>query len=141
VRQTSRFLAALAILACLLPALPASHAQTLTGAQAQKSPQADAFLAYEKALLAGGLDAARPYMTPEKVADLQSMVKAFGPEGFQQFLDKMKSGAQGEARRRQIEKVEVKGDYAVLEARDSPNAVTVQHLVRTPDGWKVGVRR
>ena len=36
-------------------------------------------------------------------------------------------------------KVEVKGDYAVLEARDSPGAVTVQHLAGARDGWKVGV--
>jgi hypothetical protein len=120
---------------------PASHAQTLTGAQAQKSPQAEAFLAYEKGLIAGGMDGARPYMTPEKAQDLQSMVKAFGEEGFKQFRDKMRAGAQGEARRKQIEKVEVKGDYAVLEARDSPNVVTEQHLVKTKDGWKVGVRR
>ena len=137
-KQTIFMLAALAALAFTLPA---SHAQTLTGAQAQKSPQAEAFLAYEKALIAGGLDGARPHMTPEKVADLQSMVQAFGDEGFKQFLEKMRAGAQGEARRKQIEKVDVKGDYAVLEARDSPNAVTVQHLVRTKDGWKVGVRR
>lgn len=69
------------------------------------------------------------------------MVKHFGKEGFKQFQDKMRSGAQSEARRKQIEKVEVKGDYAVLGARDSPNVVTVQHLVKTKDGWKVGVRR
>ena len=129
-----------ALLAVIL-GVPASHAQTLTGAQAQKSPQAEAFLAYEKGLLASGMDGARPHMTAEKVADLQSMVRAFGDEGFKQFLDKMRSGAQGEARRKQIEKVELKGDYAVLEARDSPSVVTVQHLVKTPDGWKVGVRR
>lgn len=53
-----------AVLAAIALAVPASHAQTLTGAQAQKSPQAEAFLAYEKALIAGGLDAAAPYMTP-----------------------------------------------------------------------------
>ncbi len=69
------------------------------------------------------------------------MVKNFGEDGFKQFLDKMRGGAQGEARRKQIEKVEVRGDHAVLEARDSPHAVTVQHLVKTKDGWKVGVRR
>lgn len=130
-----------AVLAAIALALPASHAQTLTGAQAQKSPQAEAFLAYEKALIGQGMDAARPHMTPEKVEDLKSMVKNFSEDGFKQFLDKMRGGAQGEARRKQIEKVGVKGDYAVLEARDSPNAVTVQHLVKTKDGWKVGVRR
>lgn len=130
-----------AILAAIAVFAPAGHTQTLTGAQARKSPQADAFLAYERALIAGGLDAARPYMTAEKVDDLQGMAKAFGDDGFKQFLDRMRSGAQGEARRKQIEKVEVKGDYAVLEARDGPNAVTVQHLARTADGWKVSIRR
>ena len=118
-----------------------SHAETLTGVQAQKSAPANAFLDYEKALLAGGLDAARPYMTPEKVDDLNSMVKNWGEDGFKQFLDRMRSGAQGEARRKQIEKVEIKGDYAVLEARDSPNAITVQYFARTKDGWKVSVKR
>ena len=130
-----------AAFAAIALAVPASYAQTLTGAQAQKSPQAEAFLAYEQALIAKGMDGARPHMTPEKVEDLNSMVKNFGADGFKQFLDKMRAGAQGEARRKQVEKVEVKGDYAVLEARDSPNAVTVQHLVNTKDGWKVGVRR
>ena len=56
-----------AVLALIALAVPASHAQTITGAQAQKSPQADAFLAYETALIAGGLNAARQYMTPEKL--------------------------------------------------------------------------
>ena len=135
-----RAIRAFVVLAAIVLTLPAV-AQTLTGAQAQKSPQAEAFLAYEKALVGGGLEAARPHMTPEKVADLQSMVKMFGEEGFKQFLDKMHGGAQGEARRKQIEKVETKGDYAVLEARDSPNVVTVQHLLMTQDGWKVHVRR
>ena len=36
-----------AVLALIALAVPASHAQTIIGAQAQKSPQADAFLAYE----------------------------------------------------------------------------------------------
>ena len=130
-----------AVLALIALAVPASHAQTITGAQAQKSPQADAFLAYETALIAGGLNTARQYMTPEKLEELNSMVKNWGEEGFQQFLGRMRSGAQGEARRKQIEKVDVKGDYALLEARDSPNVVTVQHLARTRDGWKVDVRR
>ena len=93
------------------------------------------------ALVAGGLDAARPHMTPDKLEELKGMAKAFCEDGLKQFLDTMRGGAQGEARRKQIEKVEVKGDHAVLEARDSPNVVTVQHLARTKDGWKVGIRR
>ena len=134
-------IAAIAFIAAVAFSSATCFAQVLTGAQAQKSPQAETFLAYEKALLSGGLDAARPHITPEKVKDLQTMVKMFGDEGFKQFLEKMRSGAQGEARRKQIEKVEVKGDYAVLEARDSPNVVTEQHLLKTKDGWKVHVRK
>ncbi len=131
----------LPLMTAIAIAIPAAHAQTLAGAAAQKSPQADALLAYEGALIAGGLDAARPHMTPEKVKDLESMVKALGEDGFRRFLDRMRSGAQGEARRKQIFKVDVKGDYAVLEARDNPNAVTVQHLAKTGNGWKVSVKR
>ena len=127
------------VLLCALTA-PAANAQTLTGAQAQKAPQAAAFLAYEKALISGGLDAAAPYMTPEKLSELREMAKIWGLDGFKQFLDRMRTGAQGEARRKQIEKVEIKGERAVLEARDNPNAVTVQHLEHTKAGWKVGVR-
>ncbi len=137
-KQLLRIFAIVSLLGCVAPW---AQAQTLKAAQAQKSVQAEAFLAYEAALLAGGLEAARPHMTPAKVADLQSLVQAFGDEGFKQFLERMRSGAQGQARRKQIEKVEVAGDHAVLEARDGPHAVTVQHLDKTRDGWKVGVKR
>lgn len=132
---------ACAILVLFLFANSVSYAQTLTAGQAQKSAQADAFLAYEKALIAGGLDEARPYMTPEKLEELNGMRKSFGEDGFKQFLDRMRSGARDMARRKQIEKVEVKGDYAVLEARDGPHSVTVQYLAKTKDGWKVDIRR
>lgn len=131
----------LAILALLVLAAPASQAQTLKGGQAQKSAQADALLAYENAMITGGLEAARPSMTPEKLEELNGMLKSFGEDGFKQFLGRMRGGAKGEARRKQIEMVEVKGNHAVLEARDSPNAITVQHFAKTADGWKVDIRR
>lgn len=115
-------------------------AQTLTGEAARRSPQADAFLAYEHALIEGGLKAAIPYMTAEKLADLKGMAEMFGEEGFNEFLDRMRGGAQGEARRKQIISITVHGDHAVLEARDDPNTVTEQHLDKTKDGWKVGMR-
>jgi hypothetical protein len=132
-----------AVLAAIALAVPASHAQTLTGAQAQKSPQAEAFLAYEKALIAGGLDAAAPYMTPEKLDSMKGDVKQYGEDSYKQFLDQMRRGPQGEARRKLIAKVEVKGEHAELEVRDRPSdvAVSVVPLARTKDGWKVGVRR
>lgn len=130
-----------AVLVVLVLTSPFGQAQTLTGAQAQKSPPADAFLAYEKALLAGGLDGARPYMTPAKFDELEGMRASFGEDGFRQFLDRMRGGAQGAARRKQIEKVELQGEHAMLEARDGPNVLTVQFLARTSDGWKVDIRR
>lgn len=117
-----------------------AEAQTLTGEAARKSPQADAFLAYEHALIEGGLKAAIPYMTSAKLADLKGMAEMFGEEGFNEFLARMRGGAQGEARRKQIMSVAIDGDHAVLEARDDPNTVTEQHLDRTKDGWRVGVR-
>ncbi|MCM8613000.1 hypothetical protein [Accumulibacter sp.] len=136
-----RMIRVLAVLFAIVLAIPLARAQTLSGAQAQKSPPADAFLAYEKALLAGGLEGARPYMTPAKFDELEGMRKSFGEDGFRQFLDRLRGGAQGAARRKQIEKVEVKGEQAMLEARDGPNVLTVQFLARTSEGWKVDIRR
>lgn len=118
----------------------AAGAQTLKGEAARKSPQADAFLAYEHALIEGGLKAAIPYMTPEKLADLKGMAEMFGEEGFNEFLARMRGGAQGEARRKQIMSVAIDDDHAMLEARDDPNTITEQHLDRTREGWKVGMR-
>ncbi|WP_292610203.1 hypothetical protein [Nitrobacter sp. 62-13] len=114
--------------------------QTLTGKATRKSPQADALLAYEHALIEGGLKAAIPYMTSEKLTDLKGMAEAFGEDGFNEFLDRMRGGAQGEAQRKQIMSVAIDGDHAVLEVRDKANTVPEQHLDRTKDGWKVGTR-
>jgi hypothetical protein len=120
----------------------AAKPQTLTGAQAQKSPQADVFLAYEKALLNDGIDAASVYMTPERLADMQEMLKQFGPEGFKDFQAKMRASApQGEARRKQIETLVVEGDSAVLTARTGPNMLDEVRFVRTKDGWKISKGR
>lgn len=107
--------------------------QTLSGAQAQQSPQAAVFLAYEKALNWEGIDAAGAYMTPEKLAEWKADLKQVGADGFKEFQTKMrKSTAQGEARRKQIEKLVVDGDYAVLETKSH-----AAQLVKTKDGWKV----
>ncbi len=96
-----------------------------------------------KALIAGGLDAAAPYMTPEKLASMKSDMKQYGEDSFKQFLEQMRSGLQGEARRKLIAKIEVKGEHAVLEARDRPSdvAFSVVPLVKTKNGWKIDVRR
>ena len=107
--------------------------QTLSGAQAQKSPQAEVFLTYEKALVWEGIDAAGPYMTPERLADMKAHLKQMGADSFKEQQTHMrKSTAQGDARRIQIEKLVVDGDYAVLYTKSER-----ARLVKTKDGWKV----
>ena len=132
-----------AVLAAIALAVPASYAQTLTGAQAQKSPQAEVFLEFEKALIAGGIDAASAHMTPQKLDSMKGELKQYGEAAYKQFIEQMRSGPQGEARRKLIAKVDVKGEFAELEVRDRPSdvAVSVVFLARTKDGWKVDVRR
>ena len=112
--------------------------KTLTGAQAQKSPQAEVFLAYEKALLSQGLDAAGAHMSPERLAEEQKMFKQFSAAQLTELrTERRKSTAQGEARRQQIKKVVVDGDYAVLETTTADSVP----LVKIKGGWKVGLRR
>jgi hypothetical protein len=71
---------------------------------------------------------------------LSGMLKSSGEDAFKQFIDRMRGGTRDLPRRKQIEKIEVKGDYAALEARDSAHAVTVQYLANTKDGWKGDIR-
>lgn len=118
-----------------------AETKTLTGAQAQKSPQADVFLAYEKALLWQGIDAAGAHMTPQRLASMKDQLKQFGEDGFKQMQnERRKSTPQGEARRKQIEKLVVDGDKAVLTLRNTPNDVDEVPLEKTKDGWKVTTR-
>ena len=112
--------------------------QTLSGAKAQKSPQAEIFLAYEKALLWEGIDAASAYMTPERLADMKETLKQFGADGFKEFQTRRRQGTpQGDARRRQIEKLVQDGDFAVLTARSGPNELDEVPMVKLKDGWKI----
>ena len=134
---------ALFVVSLMAASLPAS-AQTLTGAAAQKSSQADAFIAYENALIDGGLDAAAKHAAPSKVKENQEMLKAFGAPGFEQMrAEKKKARLPPEQRRLQIKKVEVKGDYAYPEAESERKGVLdVAGFEKTADGWKVApVRR
>ena len=112
--------------------------KTLTGAQAQKSPQAEVFLAYEKAMLSQGLDAAAAHMSPERLAEEQKMFKQFSAAQLTELRnERRKSTAQGGARRQQIKKVVVDGDYAELETSTADSVP----LVKIKGGWKVGLRR
>ena len=116
----------------------AAALETLTGAKAQNSPQAAVFLAYEKALIWDGVEAAAAYMTAERLANMRAQLKQFGEDGFKQMqTERRKSTLQGEARRKQIEKVVVDSNKAVLTVRDSPNVVEEPPLEMTKDGWKI----
>jgi hypothetical protein len=121
----------------LLPGADA-RAETLTGTKAQKSPQADVLLAYEHALLSQGIDAASRYMTPERLAYMKEVLKQFGEQGFKEFQARQRQlTPEGEARRRQIEKIVVNGNTAVLNARTGPNVVDEVRLAKTVEGWKI----
>jgi hypothetical protein len=131
----------LAVAALLWSALaPDACAQMLTGAQAQKSPLADVALAYERALIFEGIDAASKYMTPRRLEDMRGMIKQYGEGGFKDFQATMKNAPSGEARRKQFESLEIKGDRALLSARSGPNATDEIPLRRMPDGWKIAAR-
>ena len=112
--------------------------QTMAGAQAQKSPQAEVFLAYEKAFYSQGTNAASAYMTPERLDVLTDYIKQRGVEAVKKELDAIgKIVPQGETRRKQIEKVIVDGDHAVLKIRSKPTWVEEFRLANTKDGWKI----
>jgi hypothetical protein len=112
--------------------------QTLTGAQAQTSPQADAFLAFEKALLTEGIDPAGPHMTPERLASYKEMLKKSGEAAFKDFqARRLKTTPVGDPRRKQIERLIVDGDYAFLIVQDGPKDTDRIPLAKIGSGWKV----
>jgi len=132
------------VVVAAMTAQGAAMAQTLTGATAQKSAQADVFLLYENALIDGGLDAAAKHAAPSKVKENQEMLKAFGADGFKQMQAAKKAARLSDAeRRKQIVKVEVKGDYAYLEAKtETKGVLDVAGFEKTANEWKVApVRR
>ena len=122
---------------------PAS-AQTLTGAAAQKSAQADVFIAYENALIDGGLAAADKYITQAKRDEFKQLIDGFGMDGFKQMqAEKRRTRVAPAERRKSIQKVEISGDYAYLEAATERKGVLdIAGFQKTADGWKVApVRR
>lgn len=143
-RTTHAVLTAAALSMIVLALAPAlvtnANAQTLTGVQAQISPQADLMLAYERTLIFDGVDAASKYMTPKRLEDMRAMIKQFGDGGFKDFQATMKNAPSGEARRQQIEKLDIKGDRALLTARSAPGVTDEIPLRRMPDGWKIAAR-
>jgi len=110
----------------------------ITGAEAQRSPQAEVFIAFEQALVEKGLDVAGTYMTPEKLADTRARIKRLGEASFTEFLAQRRaSKPRGDARRKQIWRVDIDGDYAEVGAKTGPDIEDTAVLVRTKDGWKV----
>ena len=112
--------------------------RTITGLEAQSSPMADAFVAFEQALVEQGLDAAGAFMTPEKLAELRARIARLGEQSFREFqAARRESTLRGEARRRQIERVDIDGDHAQVGARSGPDAWHTALLVKTQGVWRV----
>jgi hypothetical protein len=110
----------------------------ITGAEAQRSPQAEVFIAFEKALVGQGLDAAGAYMTSARLADTRARIQRSGEASFKEFLDQRRANKpRGEARRKQIWRVDIDGNYAEVGAQTGPDIEDTAVLVRTKDGWKI----
>jgi len=110
----------------------------ITGAEAQRSPQADVFIAFEKALVEEGLDAAGAYMMPEILAGMRAWAKEQGAASFKEFRAKRRASKPlGEARRKQISRIDIDGDYAEVGARTGPDTVDIAVLFKSRDGWKI----
>jgi hypothetical protein len=99
-----------------VPITGGAAVKTLTGEAAWKSPQVDALIRYETAVRNGKWQEAVKYLTPLSAEVLQREVAT--PHGLGQFQTAGKYMkdflAQGEARRREIQKVVVSGDDAAV---------------------------
>jgi len=112
--------------------------RTIIGAEARNSPQARVFVAFEQALGEKGLDAAGVYLTPEKLAEMRATIKRVGAATFQEFQERRRASTpQGEARRKQVERVDIDGDYARLRAGTGLDNLHTALFVKTMDGWKI----
>jgi len=105
---------------------------TLTGVDAQTSPQAEAFLAGEAAVLSGDLTEAARYMAPDRIAPIRQFKEQVSPEEFEAMLDQQRQGAPGiDERRQQITEVVVEGDEAALSTSTGESA----QLRKTEGRW------
>ena len=109
-------------------------AEFLEGEAAQKSAPVDAFLKMDTALRTS-FDAAKPHMTQTRIAEMESMAKFLGPEGFKQMLKEGQANTPGgEAMRKSITKVVLSGDSATIFFQDG-----VKEPMSRQDGiWKSG---
>jgi hypothetical protein len=112
--------------------------EIIKDAEARKSPQADVFVAFEQALVEQGIDAAGAFMTPERLAAMKATMQRLGEASFKEFQAQRKASRPlGEARRQQIERVDVDGDLAEIGARTGPDSLDTALLIKTKDGWKI----
>ncbi len=112
--------------------------RTIIGAEARNSPQAGVFVAFEQTLVEKGLDAAGVYLTPEKLAEMRARIRRAGAVGFDEFQARRRASTPlGEARRKQVERVDIDGDYARLRAGTGLHNLHTALLLRTKDGWKI----
>lgn len=104
----------------------------LKGAEAVKSPQAQAVLAYEKACREGRFEDAAKLSTPAHMADLNNALKQMGKET---FLQQVKQFIPETAvREKQIEELIARGKHAVVIIRD--NGLIPATVVEENGVWK-----
>lgn len=112
--------------------------EIIKDAAARTTPQADVFVAFEQALIEHGIDAAGPFMTAERLAAMRATMARLGEASFREFQEKRRATRPlGEARRQQIERVDVDGDFAEIGARIGPDSLDTALLIKTKDGWKI----
>lgn len=108
--------------------------ERLTGAKARDSAPVKALLAWERAVRAGDLDAAKAYATPGQMARLEAYRAAVGAEAFRREVG---AGIPDQRQReRQIKEVLVRGDRASVVVQEK-GARSVSVLVRQDGAWKV----
>lgn len=112
--------------------------RTLRGAPARHSQQAQVLIAFGKALVEGAVDAAGSYLSASKRAEMHARIARLGAAGFREFQAGWLVGMPlGEARRGQIERVDIDGDYAQVRARSEANTVHTALLVKIADEWRI----
>jgi hypothetical protein len=109
----------------------------LTGAEAQKSPQADAYLAWVQAV-PKGLDALTPLMTPQRIAEMKQAVEQMGADKFGKAIQQeAASKPKGDALRKTITSVLVDGNRALLRAKLKGGSEVVP-MTLLGGAWKLG---
>lgn len=107
---------------------------TLTGAQAQSSPQVKALLAYEAVCRKGDIAAARKLAVPETSEEWNTIIAQIGEAQFKKMM--MQSAPDARVRVKQITRVVVRGDHATVIYREQ-GATGFQPMVKKNGAWLV----